>query len=145
MQHVSQAVNLQGQQQGVQSSTKTLKSLQPELVVKVFAAMKGFYTHLFVSAFPTREERLSAMGIWADSLSGLSVEQIDYGLSNLPEKMPNPAEFKAICLKQNGSWEHNTQAYKVIPKSRRIEQKADKEKARSAISNINQILGRATA
>jgi hypothetical protein len=107
--------------------------------------MKGFYNHLFVSAFPTREERLSAMSIWADSLGGLNAEQVDYGLSNLPERMPNPAEFKAICLKQNDSWEHNTQAYKLIPKSRRIEQKADKAKARNELNNIKQILGKATA
>ena len=36
---------------------------------------------------------------WAEMLSGVSAESMDYALDNLPlDKPPNAAQFKALCI-----------------------------------------------
>ncbi|HEC73140.1 MAG TPA: hypothetical protein ENI26_02070 [Methylophaga aminisulfidivorans] len=79
------------------------------------------------------------MDTWAEQLAGLTGEQIQNGLKNLPKDFPpTPMQFKDLCIGQN---EHNTKAYKPFDRSKALELKADKEKARKHLSEIKQKLG----
>ncbi len=114
--------------------------LSEDRVKRLFALMQANYGTRWVNQTGTGNALKLSVQVWAEKLAGLEDKQIARGLQSLPEDFPpTPAKFYSLCTKR-GAWEFNTAAYKVFPKSRRIEQKADKAKARNEINNIKRIL-----
>jgi len=61
---------------------------------------------------PSDRLRIS-FDMWGRKLSGLSGEQIEKGLDNLPEEYPpSPAKFLKLCTGYGQGLSQNTEAYK---------------------------------
>lgn len=79
---------------------------------------------------------------WQERLAGLSDEQVLAGLSQLPAKWPPTVdEFRALCEGNAGDdWQHRTAAYLPFKREKAVTQKANPDKAKSAISQMKQVL-----
>ena len=81
--------------------------------------------------------------VWSNSLRGLTRAQIEHGLDNLKGGFaPTPDTFKTWCVGSEGGLTHNTAAYKTFDKSKAIEHKADKSKAKTEIEKMKKLLGK---
>jgi hypothetical protein len=59
-------------------------------------------------------------GAWADELSGLTVEQIKYGLSMLGERPPNLIQFKDLCKKAPTYFDQPQLSYRPMPDEEKL-------------------------
>ena len=59
-------------------------------------------------------------GAWADELSGLTVEQIKYGLSMLGERPPNLIQFKDLCKKAPTYFDQPQLGYRPMPSEEKL-------------------------
>jgi len=88
---------------------------------------------------------------WIEQIQDLSTDQVGQGwaavkerfeqrlLADEPNFPPNEHEFRILCTKKQGRWEHNTAAYKITDPERllgdeteadRLEREAKADKAR---------------
>jgi hypothetical protein len=81
---------------------------------------------------------------WGDHLQSFEDEDLRRGLmcslESQSEYAPGLKTFIGYCRNQYTGLTHNTLAYKVIPKSHRIEKKADKEKGLKEIAKLREML-----
>lgn len=81
---------------------------------------------------------------WRERLAGLTETDVLYGLSVMKQEWPpSPDEFRDLCEGRAKYWQHNTAAYRPFRRDRALEVKADKEKAKKAMEEIQNILSRA--
>ena len=111
-------------------------------VKRIFALMQANYGSRWVQQTGTGRALELSQQVWAEKLAGLTDEQIKHGFNHLPDDFPpTPSKFKKLCQSVKEGLSHNTAAYKPFDRSRALELKADKEKAKAALSEIRQSLG----
>tara|TARA_R110000850_G_C9996087_1_gene467948 strand:+ start:7056 stop:7316 length:261 start_codon:yes stop_codon:yes gene_type:complete len=82
-----------------------------------------------------------AIDEWSERLQGLTGEQIKHGLDKLDgEWVPTPMSFRTLCTGDDGL--HSTGAYREFDKSKAIEHKADKGKAKAQMDEIKKLLNK---
>ena len=96
-----------------------------------------------MSLIEDAELRLLAIADWQEQLAGLSDQQIADGLKALKTDWPPSAhDFRRLCegKQEKEHWQHNTAAYRLKSGVQMLEKKADKDKARSALSKARQMM-----
>jgi hypothetical protein len=107
----------------------------------MFATFSIFYGGSWDKNLATDELVGITRQVWSNSLRGLTMAQIEHGLDNLKgEFAPSPDTFKTWCVGSEGGLTHNTAAYKTFDKSKAVEHKADKSKAKTEIEKIKALL-----
>lgn len=84
-----------------------------------------------------------AIADWQEQLAGLTDEQIAMGLRNLETDWPPSVhEFRRLCegRQEKEHWQHSTAAYRQESSLQMLEKKADRHKARSALSRARQMM-----
>lgn len=110
-------------------------------IAQIFKKFQVRYGHKWSSFIDGIEEL--AVQEWSEQLSGLTGDEIKYGLDTWKEDWPpSSVEFVKCCKQQSGAWQHNTAAYKeYVPRDRQLTHKCDPEKAESAIKHMRKEIG----
>lgn len=97
------------------------------------------YGHKWTSGYGDCDD-----GTWLAGLQGITLEQIGEGITKCRDSKeewpPTLNQFRNYCRNEQIGLTHNTAAYKVIPKSHRLEQKADKEKGLRECRKLKEML-----
>lgn len=136
-----------GQKQEVsrQFSEKTAKSLatptmKPKYFDLLWSRLAEIYGHKLTSSYGE-----ALPDAWRTELEGMRPEQIKRGLQQCVDSKnpwpPSLPEFVDWCHGAGTDWQHNTAAYRPIPKNRRLEHKCDPEKAREALNAMKSACG----
>ncbi|WP_417511405.1 hypothetical protein [Methylophaga sp.] len=138
---IPKSFNLKGQQQEPQPVSTELKNYDDVLLKEIFSTFVVVYGASFERNLATDELTAITKQLWIKALRGLSRQQIRHGLDNLVgDYAIPPHKFREICLQPKGGSMHNTLAYKTFDKSKAIELKPDKDKAKKALSGHRRIL-----
>ena len=94
--------------------------------------------------FKTQEQIKLAMSEWGKELEKLDKRNVMAGIEKLKERggdfPPSLPEFLALCKKQQAGLSHNTAAYEIVDRSKRLEKKIDPGKARVHIETMWNVL-----
>lgn len=142
--HISNSVsNVTSNLNTSESLDSQAEQLDESRVNRIFAYMQAHYGSRWRDQTGMGDALKFAKQVWAKKLAGVNDKQIMHGLDRLPEDFPpSPGKFKRLCV-ENADKLHNTAAYKPFDRSKALELKPDKEKAKSALAEIRQTLARA--